>query len=43
MPRLSILDHPLHPILQAILASVLPASTTFDVLGTDRALRLPRG
>ena len=32
MPRLSILDHPVHPILQAIPASLLPASTTFDVL-----------
>jgi len=32
MPRLSILGHPVHPILQAIPASVLPASTTFDVL-----------
>jgi uncharacterized membrane protein len=32
MPRLSVLGHPVHPILQAIPASVLPASTTFDVL-----------
>jgi uncharacterized membrane protein len=32
MPRRSILDHPVHPILQAIPASLLPASTTFDVL-----------
>ena len=32
MPRLSVLDHPVHPILQAIPASLLPASTTFDVL-----------
>ena len=32
MPRLSVLDHPVHPILQAIPAAVLPASTTFDVL-----------
>ena len=32
MPRLSDLGHPVHPILQAIPASVLPASTTFDVL-----------
>jgi uncharacterized membrane protein len=32
MPRLSVLDHPVHPILQAIPASMLPASTTFDVL-----------
>src|SRR5215212_6986836 len=32
MPRLSILGHPIHPILQAIPASLLPASTTFDVL-----------
>lgn len=32
MPRLSILNHPVHPILQAIPASLLPASTTFDVL-----------
>ena len=32
MPRLSILGHPVHPILQAIPASLLPASTTFDVL-----------
>lgn len=32
MPRLSILNHPIHPILQAIPASLLPASTMFDVL-----------
>ncbi len=32
MPRLSILNHPVHPILQAIPATLLPASTTFDVL-----------
>ena len=32
MPRLSVLGHPVHPILQAIPASLLPASTTFDVL-----------
>lgn len=32
MPRLSVLDHPVHPILQAIPASLLPASTVFDVL-----------
>ena len=32
MPRLSVLGHPVHPILQAIPAAVLPASTTFDVL-----------
>jgi uncharacterized membrane protein len=32
MPRLSILNHPVHPILQAIPASLLPTSTTFDVL-----------
>lgn len=32
MPRLSVLNHPVHPILQAIPASLLPASTTFDVL-----------
>jgi len=32
MLRLSVLNHPVHPILQAILASLLPASTTFDVL-----------
>jgi uncharacterized membrane protein len=32
MPRLSVLNHPIHPILQAIPASLLPASTTFDVL-----------
>ena len=32
MPRLSVLGHPVHPILQALPASLLPASTTFDVL-----------
>ena len=32
MPRLSVLGHPIHPIMQAIPAAVLPASTTFDVL-----------
>jgi uncharacterized membrane protein len=32
MPRLSILNHPVHPIVQAIPASLLPASTVFDVL-----------
>ena len=32
MPGLSVLGHPVHPILQAILASLLPASTTFDLL-----------
>jgi uncharacterized membrane protein len=32
MPRLSVMGHPVHPILQAIPAAVLPASTTFDVL-----------
>ena len=32
MPRLSILNHPVHPILQAIPASLLPASTAFDAL-----------
>ncbi len=32
MPRLSVLNHPVHPILQAIPVSMLPASTTFDVL-----------
>jgi uncharacterized membrane protein len=32
VPRLSVLGHPVHPIFQAIPASVLPASTTFDVL-----------
>jgi uncharacterized membrane protein len=32
MPRLSVLGHPVHPILQAIPASLLPASTTFEVL-----------
>src|SRR5215212_11562956 len=40
MPRLSVLNHPVHPILQAIAASLLPASTTFDALarlGVDAA------
>jgi uncharacterized membrane protein len=32
MPRLSVLGHPVHPIVQAIPSAVLPASTTFDVL-----------
>ncbi len=32
MPRLSVLGHPVRPILQAIPASLLPTSTTFDVL-----------
>jgi uncharacterized membrane protein len=32
MPRLTAFGHPVHPILQAIPASLLPASTTFDVL-----------
>lgn len=32
MPRLSVMGPPVHPILQAIPAAVLPASTTFDVL-----------
>jgi hypothetical protein len=32
MPRLTVFGHPVHPILQAIPASLLPASTTFDVL-----------
>ena len=32
MPRLTVFRHPVHPILQAIPASLLPASTTFDVL-----------
>jgi uncharacterized membrane protein len=39
MPRLSVLNHPVHPILQAIPASLLPASTTFDALarlGVDK-------
>lgn len=40
MPRLSLMGHPVHPILQAIPAAVLPASTTFDALaylgGCDR-------
>jgi uncharacterized membrane protein len=42
MPRLSILNHPVHPILQAIPATLLPASTTFDALarlgGDDEGL-----
>jgi uncharacterized membrane protein len=36
MPRLSVLNHPVHPILQAIPASLLPASTAFDVLARLR-------
>ncbi len=32
MPRLSMMGHPIHPILQAIPAATLPASTTFDAL-----------
>ena len=32
MPRLTVFGHPVHPILQAIPASLLPASTTFDAL-----------
>jgi uncharacterized membrane protein len=32
MPKLSVLGHPVHPIVQAIPAAVLPASTTFDAL-----------
>ncbi|AHY45410.1 putative membrane protein [Rubrobacter radiotolerans] len=32
MPRLSVMGHPVHPILQAIPAAVLPASTAFDAL-----------
>lgn len=32
MPRLSLMGHPVHPIFQAIPASLLPASTVFDVL-----------
>jgi uncharacterized membrane protein len=32
MPRLTVFGHLVHPILQAIPASLLPASTTFDVL-----------
>jgi hypothetical protein len=39
MPRLSVLNHPVHPILQALPASLLPASTTFDALvrlGVDK-------
>lgn len=41
MPRLSLMGHPVHPILQAIPAAVLPASTTFDALaylGGDESL-----
>ena len=36
MPRLSVLNHPVHPILQAIPASLLPASTAFDALARLR-------
>jgi uncharacterized membrane protein len=32
MPRLSVLGHPVHPIVQAVPAAMLPASTTFDAL-----------
>ena len=32
MPRLTVFGHPVHPILQAIPALLLPASATFDVL-----------
>ncbi|MGI8650564.1 MAG: DUF2231 domain-containing protein [Rubrobacter sp.] len=32
MPRISVMGHPVHPILQAIPSAVLPASTIFDVL-----------
>lgn len=32
MPRLSVMGHPIHPILQAMPAALLPASTTFDAL-----------
>ncbi len=32
MPRLSLMGHPIHPIVQAIPATALPASTTFDIL-----------
>jgi hypothetical protein len=32
MPQLTIFGHPVHPILQAIPASLLPVSTTFDAL-----------
>jgi uncharacterized membrane protein len=32
MPRLTVFGHPVHPILQAIPASPLPVSTTFDAL-----------
>ncbi len=31
MPRISLMGHPVHPILQAMPAALLPASTTFDV------------
>ena len=40
MPRLSVLGHPVHPILQALLASLLPPSIAFDVqarLAVDEA------
>lgn len=32
MPRLSVMGHPIHPILQAIPSATLPASTTLDSL-----------
>jgi uncharacterized membrane protein len=32
VPRLSVMGHPVHPILQAIPATALPASTVFDLL-----------
>ncbi len=32
MPRLSVTNHPVRTILQAIPASLLPASTAFDAL-----------
>ncbi len=32
MPRLTVFGHPVHPIVQAIPASLLPASTMFDTL-----------
>lgn len=32
MPRISVMGHPVHPILQAIPATALPASTAFDAL-----------
>lgn len=32
MPRISVMGHPVHPIVQAIPASALPASTIFDIL-----------